>query len=67
LVFCLFLCVDYNKFFEICASARVSNPFPNVDLFLVVYEDALKRKTNAAKFVATNGAEEEELLEKKST
>jgi hypothetical protein len=67
LVFCLFLCVDYNKFSEICASARVSNPFPNVDLFPVVCEDALKWKTIAAKSVATNGVEEEELLEKKST
>jgi hypothetical protein len=66
-VFCLFLCVEYNKFSKICALTRVSNPFPNVDLFLVVCEDALKSKTIAAKSVVTNEAEEEELLEKKST
>lgn len=58
---------NISKFSEICASARVSNPFPTVDLFLVVCEDALKWKTIAAESVATNGAEEEELLEKKST
>jgi len=48
----------YSKFSEICASSKVSNPFPTVDLFLVVYEDTLKWKTISESMV-TNGAEEE--------
>ncbi|KAG0528480.1 hypothetical protein BDA96_05G015600 [Sorghum bicolor] len=49
---------NISKFSEICASSKVSNPFPTVDLFLVVYEDTLKWKT-IAESVVTNGAEEE--------
>ncbi|XP_066340329.1 uncharacterized protein [Miscanthus floridulus] len=45
------------KFSEICTSSKVSNPFPTVDLFLVVYEDTLKWKTISESMV-TNGAEE---------
>jgi len=48
----------HNKFSEICASSKVFNPFPSVDLFLIVYEDTLEWKTNAES-VVTNGAEEE--------
>jgi len=48
----------YSKFAQICTSSKVSNPFPTVDLFLVVYEDTLKWKTISESMV-TNGAEEE--------
>ena len=48
----------YNRFSEICASSKVSNPFPTVNLFLVVYKDTLKWKT-IAESVVTNGAEKE--------
>ncbi|CAD6255072.1 unnamed protein product [Miscanthus lutarioriparius] len=49
---------NISKFSEICASSKVFNPFPTVDLFLVVYEDTLKWKTISESMV-TNGAEEE--------
>jgi hypothetical protein len=49
IISCLFLAIASSL--KIRASSKVSNPFPIVDLFLVVYEDTLKWK---AEIVARN-------------
>ncbi|XP_062201812.1 uncharacterized protein LOC133904360 [Phragmites australis] len=56
---------NLSKFSDICSSSKTSNPLPTIDLFLAVYEDALKWKT-IAESVVTNGADEA-FLEKSST
>ncbi|KAG2549458.1 uncharacterized protein LOC120651207 [Panicum virgatum] len=48
---------NLSKFSEICSCSKTSNPLPTVDVFLAVYEDALKWRTIAESAV-TNKAEE---------
>jgi hypothetical protein len=55
----------YSKFSGVCSALKTSNPLPTIDLFLALYEDALKWKT-VAECVVTN-VEDEAFLEKSAT
>jgi hypothetical protein len=55
----------HSKFSDICSASKTSNPLPTIDLFLALYEDALKWKT-VAECVVTN-REDEAFLEKSAT